>query len=507
MLKNCYYEHPNIKKLMKSRVKLSKVDEEWLKKIPWELTGRQHAGCEPTSIILKRTPTLMPEFITSNHKNRSIESIVEELLFIEKKFINLQMKNPHTRQKVRKYGEIRTLPYGAADNILVPLKPTMDLNEYEFYEQRYLDYIGSFHFTFTLPCEENITNKEFIRIHQNFANQFQWIEPLLIASLFSGDPRTISNEDYERKIRGSFRVLATGWGNLAGSDIRKMGTSGLDRLANIESFWRKGLDFKSTKKLMECDKNVRIKKSFGILSGDIRTFGFDHTPNCKKKYRPSECPKVSGYPMKYPNGIEIRIFDNFNTKYLLDVMRFMIYLAENSRVFQTENYVYSNLSWKNAVRNVMKNGWRAILSESYLNELRKNLGLELNFMDRTAFGFMSALNEELFMKHRFGFYPTLMIEKKYPNAPEIPELNRFSWQISFNDKYQKVLKDLMKKNFKKGQRINISEFEKVLFTKFKKTIWKEYVPDIIFALETKPYKMLEVQYPQGIIKSIKYLGS
>ena len=90
----------------------------------------------------------------------------------------------------------------------------MDLNEYMFYSQKYLDYVGSYHFTFTLPCPQDISDKEFVKIHQNFANQFQWIEPILIASLFSGDPRTITQEDFDKKIRGSFRILATGWGNL-----------------------------------------------------------------------------------------------------------------------------------------------------------------------------------------------------------------------------------------------------------------------------------------------------
>ena len=59
---------------------------------------------------------------------------------------------------------------------------------------------------------------------------------------------------------------------------------------------------------------------------DIRTFGFDHTPNCVKKYRPSECPKVSGAPVVYPNGIEIRIFDHFK---FTDKLRECIFFYKN----------------------------------------------------------------------------------------------------------------------------------------------------------------------------------
>ena len=52
----------------------------------------------------------MPEFVTTNHKNRSIESLWDELMYQENKFVEIQMKNPHTREKVEKYGEIRQLP-------------------------------------------------------------------------------------------------------------------------------------------------------------------------------------------------------------------------------------------------------------------------------------------------------------------------------------------------------------------------------------------------------------
>jgi hypothetical protein len=504
-LKGCYTDNKTVKKLMKNRVKLSKKDDEWLKAIPWEYTGRQIEHCEPSHIVHTRAPVLMPEIITTNHKNRTIESINNELLFNEKKFIDLQMKNPYTKAKVKKYGEIRTIPYGSAENILVPKKPSMDSKEYEFYPKRYVDYTGSYHITITLPCRENTTDKEFVKIHQNFANQFQWIEPLLLASLFSGDPRTITDEDYNKKIRGSFRVMAYGWGNLAGSDLRKLGTKGVDRMANIESTWRKSLDFKDTKKLMNCDNQVAIGNGIGVLSSDIRTFGFDFSKDCKKKYREDECPKVSGMEMKHPYGMEFRIFDHFNSAHLLDLLRFMVYLAENSRVFQTKNYVYNNLVWKTALRNIMTNGWRAILSDKYINELRKNLNLELNFRNKTAYGFMVAVNEELYMKHSLGYFPKLMIEGLYSEPPKFPEINRLSWQISFNHKYQNILKKLMKENFKKGQKINLLQFKKVLFTKFKKKIWDNYVTDILFALEAKPYKMLELNYPSGKIIGIKYI--
>ena len=64
----------------------------------------------------------MPEFVTTNHKNRSIESLWDELIYQENKFVELQMKNPHTQEKVKEYGEIRQLPHGAISKVRVPVK-------------------------------------------------------------------------------------------------------------------------------------------------------------------------------------------------------------------------------------------------------------------------------------------------------------------------------------------------------------------------------------------------
>jgi len=81
----------------KNRPKITKDEHEWLSNIDWELSGRQAEGCKDGRVILPRTPLLMPELITGNFKNRSIESIHQEIVFLEDKYIELQMKNPHTQ--------------------------------------------------------------------------------------------------------------------------------------------------------------------------------------------------------------------------------------------------------------------------------------------------------------------------------------------------------------------------------------------------------------------------
>ena len=50
---------------------LNRKDRKFCKKYQGNYQ-RQSRGCEPTT-ILKRMPILMPEIITGNHKNRTIE--------------------------------------------------------------------------------------------------------------------------------------------------------------------------------------------------------------------------------------------------------------------------------------------------------------------------------------------------------------------------------------------------------------------------------------------------
>ena len=182
----CYHNEKSTKKHYDNyKNKLSTSELKFLEGIPWELSGRQQKGCTPNKVLLKRIPILMPEFVTSNHRNRSIESLWEELMFQEQKFIELQMKNPHTQEKVKKYGEIRQLPYGTISNVKVPIRPTIGKPVYKYEDENYIDYLGSYHITLTLPCHEDISDKDFVELHRNFGKQIQMIEPLLIASFFS----------------------------------------------------------------------------------------------------------------------------------------------------------------------------------------------------------------------------------------------------------------------------------------------------------------------------------
>ena len=69
---------------------------------------------------------------------------------------------------------------------------------------------------------------------------------------------------------------------------------------------------------------------------------------------------------------------------------------------------------------------------------------------------MTAVNEELFLKHKNGFFTSLLLQDKYKDPPYLIELNRFSWQISFNNKYEKSSnKDTLGLNDSENQNLTL----------------------------------------------------
>ena len=97
--------------------------------------------------------------------------------------------------------------------------------------------------------------------------------------------------------------------------IRKF-NKGVGRYSNIKSYWRNGLEFKGLDRLDKCagmSDAVRAESgAISSLSSDFRTFG---STDPKRPWH-----RESGTGMTKPNGIEIRIFDNFDRNYLQDLL-------------------------------------------------------------------------------------------------------------------------------------------------------------------------------------------
>ncbi len=521
----CYY-HPKSamlrKEIFKKTDKLTKEEYDFLMSIDWELTGRQVRGCHPDPVIVPRTPVLMPELVTGNFRNRTINSIAAESVAQEEMYIRCQMKNPFTREKVRQYGPLVTHLCGTLDNIKVPKRPTILEREYELEDGKWKDYIGSYHVTITLPHNAAIEPKEFIEMHQRMAIAIQWLEPLLATAFFSPDPSNVGQG--KEGIAGSFRVVAVGWGNFAGSDVRKFGTRGISRGAIIPAYWRRGLKLSGTEKVNQCVKTAppQYRHASTILTSDFRTFGYEpDMDKCKREYNPGDCPKTDGGVMRPPFGMEIRIFDHFPSEYLVDLLKLLVLAGANSARHPPPKVVYRNPAWIKATQAVMTHGWNANLGTDYLAELKHNLGIEIRSDNKLAWDVLCEVVDELHKKNKDHYLVKLLDET--PNVkPRIPHINRMCWELSFNQKFYKSMTQILKaivntnkSNIAKGlvsssivkekwypsdkvTRIFYGVLNKIMPGK-----WSGQIDDILYALQAKGKLALRIN--KGKITNIKIL--
>lgn len=478
---------PSIHEVLKNG-NISIIEREFLSTIPFEPTGRKCNG----KIVLKKTPVPMPEFVTGNPMSslksgkKPIEYYVQELQDKERLFYNLLNQSKRAKKLKDKYGSLVVYPYGMTNYMKYPKSEKGDVYKFEKTKSgndvMNTDYLGSYHITLTLPFTAKMSLDKFIKMHQNFANQIQWIEPLLVTAFFSSDQKAVGTT--EKRIKGSYRVVRIGWGNFAGSDVRKF-NKGVGRYSNIKTYWRDGLDFYNMDKTEYCKRlapELR-KKEPGAISGyssNFRTFGSTDPE------RPWH--RESGKGMTKPNGVELRIFDHFDSYYLDTLCRLVIYVAENSRVTNSTKYVYENKDWIKALQNIMLRGWNAEIPEGYVKDLRKQLGLKINTKSLVAYDVLKVINEELWKKNKSGDWSYLMLDKEYKEAPRLPEINRLSWQMGAMIKFNREPKLLKKLNDfidKIPKKTDMNGMGKVFYKYFEKNKWN--MEDMIYFLESLGY--------------------
>jgi hypothetical protein len=495
---------------------LEKVEDrekiDFINSVPFEPTGRLCNG----KWVIQRVNCLMPEFITSHpfcslKKNRYIKNMIQELKIKTQKYLKmLEEDDPITKKHVKKYGKLVSYPFSMTSYLREP--EDSNALTYNLKPSR-IEYLGSYHITMTLPHLKNISQKKFIKDHQNFANQLQWLEPLLLASFFSCDQRCIGTRS--KRVKGSFRVMMIGWGNFAGSDLRRL-DKGIGRYSNIKSYWRKGLTFTDLDKLEPCMKpspSALREKGLSSLSSNFRTFG-STDPN-----RPDH--RESGAPMTVPNGIEFRIFDHFDDNYLEDLCKIIVLIAENSRLHQTKEYVYKNKYWIDAMHKIMTDGWKAVVDKEFVILLRKIFGLKIKTNDYRAFCIMETISNELYNKHKNGDFTKIMtgyllkinnkIDKEYYRKPNLPKINERSIEYSIclklnNDKklfnnFKKFINNNLNKSF------DYNDYKKEFFKYFEKSLYNRNIDDFIYFLSNRnliDYKFLNNKITFIEFKNIKF---
>lgn len=412
----------------------------------FETSGRFCAG----HWVIKGTGTKMPEFVTgdpfshSDHR-RHVADYVRELVEKESELIRFIRKfHPTIDKQIDHYGEVSNYPFGMSNYIKIP--KSAGATKYIFEktkggrEKTVKDYMGSYHITITLPHSSKTSLKRFIAMHQNFANQLQWIEPLLLPMFFSADDSSFNAPD---KVKGSFRVMQIGWGNFAGTDVRKF-AKGIGRYSNIKTYWRQGLDFKGTDKLAYCDQvTVAEPGAISALSSDFRTFG---ATDPKRPWH-----RESGAGMTMGNGVEFRIFDNFDYHFLYPLCKLITYVAENSRQHKTNIYVYQDPDWIETMHTLMRRGWMGEISKGYVAKVNRALGLRLK--PGRADWVAEQFTKQLYAKCRAGSWVKLMLGRDTSPIP-CPQVNRASTMAGFMirgnrekgilKKYNRMIRELHK---------------------------------------------------------------
>lgn len=472
---------------------LKESDRELLEKIDFEMTGRKCGG----KVVLDRLdfeydgrtePLRMPEFITDNpfstlKNKKTIMNYFNQLLEKEKRYTDLMYKNPVVRKFVDKESlSIGQYPFGMCSNIRV----RNDYSELspELNKKHYQDYTGSFHFTITLPFEKKekyskSDEKKFVDKHYNFGALFQWIEPLLLAAYFSCDQKAVGTN--EKRIRGSFRVARVGWGNFAGSDMRRRYEDvGVGRYADVEPYWRDDFKFYESDLTQECrTPHWQEDQAISSFSSNIRTFGPDPTQPGNTKAR------ISGAKMTIPNGVELRIFDHFNTHSLLSLLQIIILIAANSETVKVKDYVYQDEEWKKNLQKIMLEGWKAEVSELYLKKLEKIFDIETKPKSMKAYDVLVEITLRLFEKNKDSDIVYLLYGKKM--LPDIPMVNKYSWDFAFLLKiyseekvfksYQDFVEDILNKK-------TVKEFKASVIKNFGKE-WTNNWEDILYFMEGK----------------------
>lgn len=468
----------HVKNLLRSR-RLSTIERNFLKKIVWELSGRQCLNKNGRYVwIQKRIPTLMMEIISTNPFNNTIENIDKEIKSKEKTFISILKKDPVLRKYMSKYGDLTVYPTGMISNVKM-------LNKKELYT----DYTGSYHLTITLPHKKTISATKFIDMHKNFGNQLQWLQPLFLATLFSGDQQSIVDDE---KSEGSFRVIQVGWGNFASSDLRKISkTTGISRLGNRYPTWREKLN-NNDSVFKKCDiEKLKKKEKYAksVFGSDFRTFGEIDLYSNKK-----ERENASG--MKAPYGLEVRIFDNFDSKHLLCLLRIISLIAENSRVTKTLKYVYDDPIWNKTIVSVAKEGWNTLVDVKYIKLLEKHLGLRLQTNFKRADLVFQNVIDKLFLKNNKGKY-NLLFSKTYKEPPKIPNINRLSMMIGYRRFLHSDLKQFLTKD-----EYTKKEFKEILNKNFDRSI-SNNLNDVLYAL--KDLEKVKLIKKNGKIIKIKIM--
>ena len=472
-----------------------------------EVSGRKCAGVsvidpDPRHSMLEIATSSPYSQLENSTKDLVIDSndmmyFVFKLQDIQKKAIrDLQQfyKNENCFKKKDTFFSIVPYPYAMSNRVK---NASIVLNGKKNTKKK-TNYTGSYHFTLTLPFYTlQYDKKSYYEPYKRYMNQYQWVEPLIIAMYSTTDMRGIGSE--KKYSRASYRILMSGWGNPGGSDVRKF-EDGLTRKVNIPLYWREGLHFPDKEKLEKYCANPKIKyneeyvdpdRDLYDMGGDFRTPSGDHGQNWDVRDR------LQG---KF-YGIEMRILDYFPPRHMASLLRFIVFLTENARNMKNTMYVYQDKDWIKTMHNAFHGGWRAEVPREYVSKLSKVLGIKFIQKSYTMSTFWKILLQKIYKKNYKGFYVKEMLpqmidgEKREYNLQqkEQPKLvyknpNRESWDFGFLLELNKIKnqKMILKTftNIPINKKLTLDKVEKI-YKKHMTKNWKNNFIDILYFFEKR----------------------
>ena len=123
---------------------------------------------------------------------------------------------------------------------------------------------------------------------------------------------------------------------------------------------------------------------------------------------------------------------------------------------------------------------------------------------------MWQVNYELFDRNKKEDISFLMLEKEYTSPPELPQINRQSWEMGFLVKLN--MDNALLNNFNRllytlpEAELSFSQYKKHFYALFPKDRWEENVEDVVFFFKYKGMMTVKLT-SKGQINKIKILKS
>lgn len=287
------------------------------------------------------------EFVTQDFYKKDVDSVITELCTIKKEFTKNLQQLLYKENIFSQFGNIKI----CSENHPFAIFVSNNENYSVFNNMTY-------HFNLTIPTELNkdgeIKDKvDFIKKHQRTIRLFQWLSPLFMVKFGSSD--YLSHHDNNVNLtKASQRCAMSRYIGVGTYDTDVMKTGKLVQM-NFNAHPMHENPLWWVNRYAEISDYEKIDK-----------IGLDVNFHKHKNH-----------------GIEFRIFDYFDEKYLKEVLNFLIFIMDHSILNEIDNPI-CDLEWNNFVYESIINGKETVVPENYIALLEKILGIPVESTDPIA---------------------------------------------------------------------------------------------------------------------------